>query len=493
MKIRTDFVTNSSSSSFVAVTVTTKDGEVIKGQSKMGSGYHEIPLISGTDEDEILIKEVIDNSKNGIEFCDSLYQKLLFDIHSIHDDLYEIRDIEDFDKVAKIHIEAIQEGSNGGAINYAYNLEKGETQIEYPKTEWDYYDDFQEEKLSQYFDGVKGFDRDDDFEITNGILVKYSGNLKRVIVPDGVIGIGTNAFYYKLDIKEVVLPNSIKFIDCNAFSYCSRLEKINLPEGLQCIGSKAFLSCNSIKKLEIPDTVIELGYKCFSYMENLKEIKLPAYITVIKSGLLLECRKLEKVELPNSLTEIRTDAFSGCHTLKEIKIPEGVTKLGDCVFWDCINLEQLYLPSTVKELFAGQLCYTHNLKLIEVDENNKDLKAVDGALYTGDMRKLIKCFTDKKEFTVNENTVYIGEYAFENNKSIEKVNLPNTIKRIGLEAFYGCESLKEIDLPEGILSIEEDAFRLCTGLNKISLPKSLDIDLYDYFNIYNENLIVIRK
>ena len=92
-----------------------------------------------------------------------------------------------------------------------------------------------------------------------------------------------------------------------------------------------------------------------------------------------------------------------------------------------------------------------------------------------------------------DGTLYIGDYAFYQNEDIEKVNIPSTVKTIGLEAFYGCESLKEIDLPEEILSIEEDAFRLCTGLNKISLPKSLDIDLYDYFNMYNENLIVIRK
>lgn len=493
MKFRTDFVTNSSSSSFVAVSITTKDGKIINGQSKMGSGYHEIPIISGEKDDEALIKEVIDNSKNGIEFCDAIYKKLLFDIHSIHDDFYRIRDIEDFSNIAEIHIKAIQEGTNGGGIDYVYNFESGNAIIEYPKVKWDYYDEFHSEILAKYFDGVENFNQDGDFEIKNGVLIKYNGDSQKITVPDGVIGIGANAFYCKYQAKEIILPNTIKFIDCNAFADCSKLEKINLPEGIQCIGAKAFSRCDSIEKLELPSSVIELGYKCFYQMEILTEIKIPPYVSVIKGSLFAECRQLKKIELPNSLTEICADAFSSCKSLKEINVPEGVKKLGDSAFWDCKRLERIYLPSTLKELYAGQLCYTPNLKSIEIDENNPCLKSVDGAIYTSDMRMLIKCLTCKKEFTVNENTVYIGDYAFTDNTTVEKVILPTKLKTIGIEAFVSCSSLKEIDLPSSLVSLGDCAFRNCSSLEKAYIPKELDIDPHDHFDMWKDNFEVIKK
>ncbi len=494
MKIRTDFVTNSSSSSFVAVTVTKKDGTEIYGKTSMGSGYHEIPILYFYGDERDIIKEAIDASKSGIELCEKLYESLLDDIHSVHDTLDDIRELEGFEDVSVIRIIATQEGSNGGSLDYTYNMESRTGEGKTGNIEWDYYDDFEEEDITSMYDGVYGMNMDGDFIIKDGVLKEYKGKEATITVPNGVIGIGCNAFPYMSDVVEIYLPDSVKFIDRHGFSSCHRLKKVQLPKELECIGARAFENCRSLEEIEIPDTVVELGYKCFSG-SGLKRMNIPKGVSKIKGGLFYNCKKLEGVTLPSGLTEIGADAFCGCENLKEIQIPKGVEIICDSAFWNCKNLEKIYLPSTVRKFFAGQIYYCDNLKAIEVDKESKYLTSIDGVLYTADLKRLIKFPPKKKctEYTVDERTLYIGEYAFEKNEYLEKANLPSKLKAIGLDAFKESKALKEIDLPASLVSLGVEAFRNCKALTKVYASKSFEFDPDQYFDMWRDDLTVIKK
>jgi hypothetical protein len=61
-----------------------------------------------------------------------------------------------------------------------------------------------------------------------------------IVIPDGVIKIGKEAFKDKTDIESVVLPESLEEIGDMAFSNCESITDIVLNEGLNSIGYDAF-------------------------------------------------------------------------------------------------------------------------------------------------------------------------------------------------------------------------------------------------------------
>ena len=78
---------------------------------------------------------------------------------------------------------------------------------------------------------------------------------------------------------------------------------------------------------------------------------------------------------------------------------------------------------------------------------------------------LQRCRTDKKIFAVPDGVKTIGENAFENNKALERVILPSSVKIIKRRAFAGCENLWDIDLSH-VEWIYSDAFENCRSLDR---------------------------
>lgn len=109
---------------------------------------------------------------------------------------------------------------------------------------------------------------DGDFEIKDGVLVKYNGNDSNVIIPDGVTEIGDLAFCLT-DVESVTIPDSVKKIGGGAFSDCGKLTSINIPDSVEVIEEEAFYN-SAIKKITIPDGVKRIENETFRYCDKLK-------------------------------------------------------------------------------------------------------------------------------------------------------------------------------------------------------------------------------
>ena len=64
----------------------------------------------------------------------------------------------------------------------------------------------------------------------------------------------------------------------------------------------------------------------------------------------------------------------------------------------------------------------------------------------------------------------IGFYAFEANKDVTSVTLPESVETVAEGAFIDCAALTEINLPAGLKKIESGAFAGCTSMAEITIP-----------------------
>ena len=227
-----------------------------------------------------------------------------------------------------------------------------------------------------------------------------------------------------------------------------------VPEGVEEIGDQAFYGRSALTDISFPTTLRRIGEQAFAY-------------TGIRS-----------VAFGENLREIGRRAFRGCEKLSSALFPEGLEEIGEEAFRDS-PISTVVLPSTLRKLGRDsfvQLCgyYYHEFEQTIRIENNIHLRADGMALYHLDGEKTLSCFFNQiaASYTVEPDTVCIGDAAFRYMSELQSVVLPSSLREIGSEAFYGCTSLKSMDLPLGLTVIGPDAFRNCS-LMDILIPASV--------------------
>lgn len=86
-------------------------------------------------------------------------------------------------------------------------------------------------------------------------------------IPDSVVYIGKNAFCKCTGLQRVRIPASVHGIDEAAFKHCRNLKEVIMEEGLLWIGKNAFSSC-PLQMVEIPESVCEIAEDAFKGSEG---------------------------------------------------------------------------------------------------------------------------------------------------------------------------------------------------------------------------------
>lgn len=79
--------------------------------------------------------------------------------------------------------------------------------------------------------------------------------------------------------------------------------------------------------------------------------------------------------------------------------------------------------------------------------------------YSKDWKRLLKAPKILKgHYSIREGVKVIGNYAFELCRSINRIDIPDSVTNIGNNAFYGCRSLTNIKIPNCVTNIEDNVF-----------------------------------
>lgn len=198
---------------------------------------------------------------------------------------------------------------------------------------------------------------------------KLEGELKKVVIKDGVTNVGSYALFCLPAATQVTLPESVTSIGRYGIAMCSKLTgmsipkgvteigdfglagdgltAVTLPDGLQSLGRGAFDACTSLTNTTLPAAITAVPGKCFANCTKLLNVKYAGTVTAIGDLAFESCRALTAAPIPETVTEIGASAFTGCTALTDVTIPAGVTAIPEDCFRGCIALKDMKLPGTV--------------------------------------------------------------------------------------------------------------------------------------------------
>lgn len=231
-----------------------------------------------------------------------------------------------------------------------------------------------------------------------------------------------------------------------------------------------------------PDGTLKLGFEFRVKKEDIdydpdktylfaaffgKTIAIPSEIngyTVTEIG---ECAYLgcTKLIIPDSVTDIGEGAFADDPFLEEIVFDKNsqLKYIGKWSFEECRSLRTLNIPASVETIDYGAF--------LNVDEDYGK-----GTFINAELEEAEYDFSDKYSLTTvtfaeGSKLKEIGEAAFQNQKALTFINLPDSLEKIEYGAFMGCTSLTEIVIPSNVNEIGIAAFSAAPNEGKMSLSR----------------------
>ena len=198
-----------------------------------------------------------------------------------------------------------------------------------------------------------------------------------------------------------------------------------------------------------------------------------------------------------------------------------VTEIADFGICNAESLHTIAIGKNVQTIGTWALTNNQHLEAFDVDPENPYFTAVDGVLFTKDMKTLVSYPGGKGvdfdaygrarnavEYAIPEGVEIIGGKAFYKCGHVDITSFPSSLKRIEEKAFFKCyyyeeftkenvviSGLSNFTLPEGVEYIGKDAFAYDELLTEVTLPASLtEIGDFAFFNCKKmEKLTVLAK
>ena len=312
---------------------------------------------------------------------------------------------------------------------------------------------------------IKGWGKNEEYEenmddqIPNSAFyfiqtVGGSNSLNRIVLPDTLKSIGSNAFYgCKYLSGSLIIPEGVTEIKRGAFNGCIGLNGIlSLPSTLKKLGNRGeddmgdegtdyyggvFQNCRNLTgNLILPDNLELIRGYCFSGCSGLYgELRLPAKLKRMGNCAFSYCSGFSgSLSIPQGITALPSEAFHNCGFNGTLTLHDGITNIANDAFANCHFKGELHLPKSLKVISENVFC-------------NNDFSGT---------------------LTSPSTLTHIGSNAFANNWRLMGVlDIPNEVESIGESAFSNCKMLEGIIFPESMETIRQGAFSDCFGITSI--------------------------
>lgn len=312
------------------------------------------------------------------------------------------------------------------------------------------------------------------------------------------------------------IPSTVKTLRTGSFAG-AKISVLNCNEGLEVIEGYLFSDANdssTVVTVNLPSTLKVLGMHAFTSGMKIENINgVPSTIeyvdavvidpfmesyqyTYYKGGMYLGNAQnpyliLARNRYLNLDITVHPDTkiiASGVGLQSssdfEFVIPDNVERVCGSIYNDG-SLGKIYIGKNAKLISDNPFGdIARYLTEIAVSEENPYYTAVDGVLYTKDLKKLIYYPCDKTDriYSILQGCEEIAPKAFAytnysgvGREMLQQIILPDTLKKIGSNAFENRVNLREINIPESVSEIGEEAFLNCNELREITLPDTLTI------------------
>ncbi len=279
-------------------------------------------------------------------------------------------------------------------------------------------------------------------------------------------------------LTTLALPSNagITSIGVNALRRLDRLTngELTLPSGVTSIGAQAFHSSSSITKINLPTNVTFIGEEAFYGMTKLTEFTWPAGVKEIPKNAFYNSR-LTKFAVPATVEYIGESAFLSNPLTAGFTFAPRTTTLsihGTGTF-NGTQISGLEFPEnsqivgTKDQTPDGVLLNTFQSGSTTVINLPPNVTVLNGTFQNN---------TGITEFDVPEGVEEIGQSAFYGARNLERVTLPNTVRKIGTSAFAALDisltKLSSVTLGNSVTEIGSLAFEF-TNITELELPATV--------------------
>lgn len=222
-------------------------------------------------------------------------------------------------------------------------------------------------------------------------------NLTEVVLPEGLLSVSNNAFYYCTSLKICNLPSTLKRIDYSAFCYTS-IREVILPDNLEFLGTASFSNSkiekvifgsnltttgddqfnnSTLREVVLNNALEEIGNSCFSSCKYLSSISIPKDVRKIGANAFYDSA-LETVTGMEGVRQISRNAFARCNQLKELPHLNSAEEIEYNSFRDCSKLKSLYLGNNIKSFNLSNLVGCNSLETLSMGTGIETITRFEG-------------------------------------------------------------------------------------------------------------------